>query len=174
MLLKIDQLLPRLYRLCGLLAALCIILIVLLVMVRIGSRITGHYIPGLSEYSGYCLALAGSLGLAYTFGEHGHIRVEMLIESLRRKTRFKFELVILSIASVMAGYVAFYMVKQAYISYLYEDFSTKSDEILLAIPQAPFALGFVMFTVCLVHTLIKAMATGQITYLQHEKMHNSK
>ena len=164
----IDRLLTKMYRVCGLLAACFIVLIVILVMIRIGSRLSGVYIAGLSEYSGYCLALAGSLGLAYTFGEHGHIRVEMLIERLRRTVRFKFEIGVLLVATVFAAYVAYYMIKLAYVSYLYHDISSKSDEMLLAIPQAPFALGFTLFAICLFHTLVRALATRSLGYLEHK------
>ena len=164
----LDRALHRLYRLCGFLAAGFIALIVVLVMIRIGSRLGGFYIPGLSEYSGYCLALAGALGLAYTFGEHGHIRVEMLIEGLRQKSRFRLEILVLGVATAFSGYLAWYTAKLAYVSYLYDDISSKSDEIHLVIPQTPFAVGWSIFTLCLFHTLIRALATKELGYLQHK------
>lgn len=164
----LDTLLNRLYKLCGALAAFFIALIVILVIIRIGSRLSGIYVAGLSEYSGYCLALAGSLGLAYTFGEHGHIRVEMLIERLRKPTRFKFEIFVLSVATVMASFLAYYTIKLAYVSHLYDDISSKSDGMHLVVPQAPFALGFTLFAICLFHTLVRALATKKIGYLEHK------
>lgn len=165
MLKTLDGFLVKLYKFCGILAACFITLIVVLVVIRIGSRLTGIYVPGLSEGAGYCLAIAGSLGLAYTFGEHGHIRVEMLIERLRRKTRFRFEIFVLAVATTFASYIAMYTIKLAYVSYLYDERSSKSDELLLLIPQIPFALGFTVFAVCLFHTLILAIFTKELGYL---------
>tara|TARA_B100000767_G_scaffold274728_1_gene308696 strand:- start:1273 stop:1815 length:543 start_codon:yes stop_codon:yes gene_type:complete len=167
---KFDKFLNRAYQLCGQLAAFFIVLIVVLVLIRIGSRLIGVYVPGLSQLSGYCLALAGSLGLAYTFGEHGHIRVEMLIERLSIGTRFRFEIFVLTVATCFSGFVAFYVIKLAYVSYLFGEHSSKDDQILLVIPQIPFALGFTLFTICLFHNLIRALATKSLGYLEHKGM----
>lgn len=71
-----------LYRYCGYAAALCMILIAVLVSLSIGSRLASVYIPGLTEYSGYAMAAASFLALAYTFHEGAHIRVEILISRL--------------------------------------------------------------------------------------------
>ncbi|WP_112323743.1 TRAP transporter small permease [Oceanibium sediminis] len=167
-LLFLDAALNRLYRICGMLAACFIVAIVGVVMVRILSRLMGFYVPGLAEYAGYCLAIAGALGLAYTFGEHGHIRVEMLIEKLRGKTRFRSEVFVLAFAAAISSYVAWYTIRLAHVSWLYEDHSSKSDEILLVVPQAPFALGFTLFTICLVHTLVRVLLTGELAGLSRK------
>lgn len=168
LLLYIDATLNKLYRLCGVLAACFIVAIVGVVLVRILSRLFGFYVGGLAEYAGYCLAIAGSLGLAYTFGEHGHIRVEMLIEMLRSKVRYRQEVFVLALATAFASYVAWFTVKLAYVSYLYDDHSSKSDEIFLVIPQAPFALGFTLFAICLFHTLVRVLLTGNLGKLEHK------
>jgi TRAP-type C4-dicarboxylate transport system permease small subunit len=165
---SLDKGLTQLYRLCGLMAAGFIVAIVGVVIVRILSRLMGFYVAGLAEYAGYCLAIAGSLGLAYTFGEHGHIRVEMLIESLRTKTRYRMEVFVLCLATAFASFVAFYVGRLAYVSYLYEDHSSKSDEIFLVLPQAPFALGFALFAICLFHTLIRVLISGELGGLEHK------
>jgi TRAP-type C4-dicarboxylate transport system permease small subunit len=167
-LLFVDRALTSLYRLCGMFAALFIVAIVGVVIVRILSRLFGFYVAGLAEYAGYSLAISGALGLAYTFGEHGHIRVEMLIEKLRDRSRFRLEVFVLALAAAFASYVAWFTIKLAYVSWLYDDHSSKSDEIFLAIPQAPFALGFTLFAVCLIHTLVRVLLTGELGGLAHK------
>ena len=167
-LLFLDRFLTRLYRLCGYLAACFILVIVGAVIIRILSRLMGFYVAGLAEYAGYSLAIAGALGLAYTFGEHGHIRVEMLIEKLRNKARFRMEVFVLALAAAFSSYVAWFTIKLAYVSWLYDDHSSKSDEIFLVIPQAPFALGFTLFAICLIHSLIRVLLTRQLGGLAHK------
>lgn len=167
-LLFLDRTLTRFYRLCGMLGACFIVVIVGVVILRILSRLMGFYVPGLAEYAGYSLAIAGSLGLAYTFGERSHIRVELLIETLERKARFRLEVFVLTMACGIASYAAWYTARLAYVSWLYEDHSSKSDAMLLVIPQAPFALGFVLFAVCLIHTLVRVLLTGRLGGLERK------
>lgn len=159
---SIDRNLHRLYRGCGYLAALFIVLIGGLVLVNILSRLAGVFVPGMTEGAGYCMAGAGALGLAYTFGEHGHIRVSMLIENLRGKARFGLELWTLLAATGLACYLAFYLVRMVHVSYLFEDRSDGSDALLIWIPQVPIAFGFAVFALSLLHAVIVAIASGRI------------
>ncbi len=87
-----------------------------LVTLSIASRALGIYVPGLTDYSAYCLASAGTLGMAYTFGERGHIRVEMLVEQLHGRARFRLEVSALFLTTAMALYMAFYLARMTYVS----------------------------------------------------------
>ncbi|MDJ0947864.1 MAG: TRAP transporter small permease subunit [Alphaproteobacteria bacterium] len=158
----LDRALHRLYRGCGYLAAALIVLIAGLVLVNIVSRMAGAFVPGMTEGAGYCMAGAGALGLAYTFGEHGHIRVTMLIERLRGRARFGLELWAIGIAGMLLCYLAYFLLRMVYVSYLFEDRSDGSDELLIWIPQAPMAFGFAVFAVSLVHAIVVALATGRL------------
>ncbi len=158
----LDRKLNRIYDLSGYLAAVAILLIAVLVMINIISRAVGAFVPGLTESAGYCMAAAGSLGMAHTLGQGGHIRVAMLLERLRGKGRFAVELWALLLASGLSVYLAVFLVKMVYVSWLFEDRSDGSDEILIWIPQVPAALGFLLFAICLVHASVKSIATGQV------------
>ncbi len=162
MLAKIDSSLHALYRLCGFVAAAFIVLIACLVLVNIGSRLMGSFVPGMTEGAGYSMAAAGALGLAYTFGEHGHIRVTMLIGRLRGRARFGLEAWALIVAAGLSCYLGYYLLRMVYVSHLYEDRSDGSDELLIWIPQVPMAFGFAVFAVALVHAVISGLAKGDI------------
>jgi TRAP-type C4-dicarboxylate transport system permease small subunit len=159
---QIDHGLHALYRWCGILAAACIVLIGAFVLVNIISRLVGAYVPGMTEGAGYCMAGAGALGLAYTFGEHGHIRVTMLIGRLRGRARFAMELWALLIGAAFSCYVGYYLLRMVYVSYLYGDRSDGSDELLIWIPQVPLAVGFAVFALSLVHAIVVGVAAGRI------------
>ncbi len=158
----LDRTLHRLYRGCGYLAAVFIVLIGGLVLVNISTRLAGVFVPGMTEGAGYCMAGAGALGLAYTFGEHGHIRVSMVIENLKGKARFGLELWTLVAAAGLTCYLAFYLLRMVHVSFLFEDRSDGSDGLLIWIPQAPAAFGFTVFAVSLVHAVIVGIASGRI------------
>jgi TRAP-type C4-dicarboxylate transport system permease small subunit len=151
---SIDRGLYRLYRLCGFLAAIFLVTLGLLVLASIVSRLFGVYLPGVAEYSGYAMAAASFLALAYTFGEGGHIRVELVLSRLAPGPRRVFELWCLGVASAVGVYLAWFMVRLAWTSWRFEERSEGSDAILIWMPQAPVALGAVLFAICLVHALL--------------------
>ena len=159
---RIDRGLHALYRWCGYLAAVFISLIGVLVLVNIVSRLLGAFVPGMTEGAGYCMAAAGALGLAYTFGEHGHIRVSMLIGRLSGRARFGMELGALLMAAAFSCFLGYYLVRMVYVSYLFEDRSDGSDELLIWIPQVPMAFGFAVFGIALVHAVVVGLARRHI------------
>ncbi|WP_299667793.1 TRAP transporter small permease [uncultured Ruegeria sp.] len=155
-------------RLCGALAAAAIIILTGLVVTSVVSRTLGIYVPGLTDYAAYCLASAGAMGMAYTFGQHGHIRVEMIIDQLSSGPRYVLEVLVLALSAAMTTYLAYFLVRMAHTSWLYEDRSDGSDEILIWIPQAPFALGFCLFAFVLVLALIRALIRRDLQGLAAE------
>lgn len=165
----LDKMIHVICRLCGALAAIAIVVLACLVVVSIVSRAMGVYVAGLTDYAAYCLAWAGALGMAYTFGQHGHIRVEMLVDQMRGKTRYWFEVAVLALATAMTVYLAFYLVRMTHTSWVYEDRSDGSDEILIWIPQAPFAAGFCIFGLILTLALIRALVRRDLDGLAASK-----
>ena len=161
MILRVDAALHALYRWCGYLAGVFIVLIGVLVIINIASRMMQAFVPGMTEGAGYCMAAAGALGLAYTFGEHGHIRVTMLVGQLRGRARFGLELAAILTAAALSCYLAWFMVRMVYVSYDFGDRSDGSDELLIWMPQAPMAFGFVVFAVALVHAVLAGWANKQ-------------
>ena len=161
MLAQIDRNLHQLYQFCGWLAAGFVVLIACLVLVNIVSRIFGVFVPGMTEGAGYSMAAAGALGLAYTFGEQGHIRVSMLARHSRGSTRHWLELWVLAVSAGLSCYLAYYLVRMVLVSYDFEDRSDGSDELLIWIPQVPMVVGFVVFAIALVHALVVGWFTGK-------------
>ncbi len=169
----LDQSIKLICRLCGFLAALVLVILAGLVITSICSRAIGVYVPGLTDYAAYCLAWAGALGMTYTFGEHGHIRVEMLVDNLSGKTRYILELAMLVVAAFMVSYLSYFLIKMTLTSYDFQDRSDGSDEILIWIPQTPFALGFTLFAIVLVMAVLRAALRGDLEGLAATKQAES-
>ena len=131
------------------------ILIALLVCLSIGSRIASVYVPGLTEYSGYTMAAASFLALAYTFHEGGHIRVEIIISRLAPKWRRFAELWCLGIATFISVFLAYYMARLAYFSWKFEERSEGADAVLLWKPQLAAVLGAMLLAIAIVHSLVR-------------------
>ena len=154
MLCKIDNYFRILYRLSGYIAAIFLILVAIFILTGIASRIFGFYIRGLAEYSGYCMAAASFLALAYTFGEKGHIRITLFLEKSNKTIRRYLEIWCLSIATFFSGFLSFYFLKMLIISFNFQERSEGADEILIWIPQVPVALGSSIFFICVLHNFI--------------------
>ena len=153
----VERILNAIYRLCGYLASLFIVLIAISVSINIIDRLFGGYTPGTNEFAGYCVGAAGALGLAYTFGQKRHIRMTLLLNRTQGAFRRGIEIISLVIAVGLSCFMSFYLVKMVYVSVILADRSTGTDGILLWIPQAPMALGFLVFSVSLVHTLLNEL-----------------
>ncbi len=160
-------------RLSGLIAALTIVVLAGLVAASIVSRLMGVYVAGLTDYSAYCLAVAAAFGMAYAFGAHGHIRVELLVDQLQGGVRYCLEVGVLAVATAMVAYLAWYLVRMTFVSLDFQDRSDGSDEILIWIPQAPFAVGFTLFAVVLVLALLRAILRRDLKGLAAERIAKS-
>src|SRR5919107_2505925 len=91
----IRTFLDGLYRFAGYLAGLFLIAIFLLMMGLSIGREVGINIPAGDDFASWCMAAMAFLGLAHTFRSGEMIRVGLLIDRLRRRTRRGFETVAL-------------------------------------------------------------------------------
>ena len=154
---KIDNYLRALYKLAGYLAAFFLILVALFILTGIASRIFGFYVRGLTEYSGYSLASASFLALAYTFNENAHIRITLFLEKAKGKLLKFLTIWCLAVSTFFSGFLAFYFIKMWIVSIQLAERSQGADEILLWIPQTGVAIGSIIFFVCITHNFIKLL-----------------
>ena len=155
--LLLDRALRRLYAACAGLAGCAIVLIAVAVVVSIGSRAMGVYIPGMTETAGYGMAAAGALGLAHTAINGGHVRVDLVLSRLSEKPRHRLELVALVGTSIAVCFTAWSLYRLAATSHRFGDLSSNSDGLPLWIPQLPLAVGFIVFAISLLHLLVLAL-----------------
>lgn len=155
---NIEKALNATCRACGYLASLFVVMTLVAVLINIVDRIFGNYTAGTNEFASYCVGAAGALGLAYCFGEGKHIRMTLLLNRTQGVLRKAIEATSLLIAAGLSSFMSFYLVKMVVVSALLDDRSTGSDEILLWIPQAPMALGFLVLSLSLIHALLRELA----------------
>lgn len=153
----LDSALRRVYAGCAVLAGCAIIVIALATIVSIGSRAVGSYVPGTTEIAGYGMAASGALGLAHTAINHGHIRVDLVLSLLRARPRQRMEVFALIATTVAVGFAAFSLIGMVRLSQRYGDISSNSDALPLWLPQLPLAVGFILFTISLLHLTVLAL-----------------
>lgn len=148
------KLLDGLYSTAAWLAGLAMIGILLMVLLTILSRLIGFSAPGTDAYAGYAMAGAGFMALASTFKKGEHIRVTLLLGALKGTPLKVMEVLALSIATLLSGFLAFYSVRLTWQSWDIEDISVGIDATPMWIPQIFMALGTVIFFIALLDDLV--------------------
>lgn len=148
------KLLDGLYSTAAWLAGLAMIGILVMVLLTILSRLIGFSAPGTDAYAGYAMAGAGFMALASTFKKGEHIRVTLLLGALKGTPLKVMEVLALSIATLLSGFLAFYSVRLTWQSWDIEDISVGIDATPMWIPQIFMALGTVIFFIALFDNLV--------------------
>jgi TRAP-type C4-dicarboxylate transport system permease small subunit len=150
--------LDTLYDAAGAVAALFMAGTLAMVVAGIVGRLASHYVPGTDAYAGYCMAGAGFLALAHTLKRGEHIRVSLVLEHVGATAHRWLEAWSLAAATLLAGLFAFYSVRLAYQSWLFNDVSTGNDATPLWIPQLTMAAGTVILAIAFVDELVLELA----------------
>ena len=166
------RLLEGIYSGAAVLAALCMVLLLLAVLVSIVSRQLGFQAPGIDAYAGYLMAGAGFLALAHTLKRGEHIRVTLVLNLLRGRWKKGAELWALSAATLLALLFAFYSCKLAWQSHVFNDISTGNDATPLWLPQIAMALGTVVLAIAFVDELVLEVLGRRIQPQSSEALRN--
>ncbi|WP_323017252.1 TRAP transporter small permease [Castellaniella sp.] len=137
--------LDGLYDASAWLAGLCMVLVLVTVTATILGRLIGFPVGGIDSYAGYAMAGSGFLALASTLKKGEHIRVTLVLGMLQGARRRGLELAALLIATLLAGFLAFYSVRLVWQSWEYQDISTGIDATPMWIPQILMAVGTLVF-----------------------------
>ncbi len=155
----LRRVLDRLYAAGGVIAALFMIAILVIIVLQMAARWTGHVFPGATDYAGYCMAGASFFAFAYALNHGAHIRVSLFLNALGTKRRWG-EIWCFVIGALAATYFARYAVKGTYWSWKLHDVSQGQDAWPIWIPQLSMAAGTVLLAICFWDHLIRLLFTG--------------
>ncbi len=161
--------LDKLYVGAGLLAGTCIVLITLMILLQIVGRWFGIIIPSTEDFSGYLLAAASFLALAYTFRQGGHIRVTLLIHRFSSGLQRKLMIAAMMLFTVMMAYGVYHLSYLVYESWSFHELSQGYIAVPLWIPQVPMALGAILFLIALLDDLVGALQGGTPSFIDLEE-----
>jgi TRAP-type C4-dicarboxylate transport system permease small subunit len=161
--------LDKVYNGAGITAGACIVLITLMVLAQIVGRWFGIIIPSTEDFSGYLLAAASFLALAYTFRHGGHIRVTLLVHQLSSRWQRALLNIALLVFVVVVGYGAYQLGFLVYESWQFQELSQGYIAIPLWIPQLPMALGALLFFVALVDDVIVSFKGRTPSFVEMEQ-----
>lgn len=148
------RLLDALYDGAAWLAALFMVGLLLMVLLSIVSRQLQFHVPGTDAYAGYMMAASGFLALAHTLKRGEHIRVTLVLGMLKGAARRGMEIWALAAAAALALLSAWYSIRLAWHSHVFNDISTGNDATPLWIPQLGMAVGTTILAIAFIDELV--------------------
>lgn len=157
----IRRSLDALYLAAGVLAALCLIAILLLIVVQMVARWTGEVFPGAANYAGYCMAAASFFAFANALNRGAHIRVSILLNAVPKGARRLLEIWCFGIGAATAWYFTYYAYWFTYWSWKFNEVSQAQDASPLWIPQSVMVIGGAILAIALSDHLLHVILKGE-------------
>ena len=138
------------------LSGIFLISLVILVMTEIIGR---HFFDTSTmiadEYSGYIYLSAIFLGLAYTFEQNAHIRINILSEKISKKANRKIDIIAGMISILVLGFILYRTLLFTYDSYDMDMLSEAVSETPLYLTQIVMPVGILLFILSVLSFIIK-------------------
>jgi TRAP-type C4-dicarboxylate transport system permease small subunit len=148
------KLLNQLYSAAEVLAAVCMVGVLLAVLTSILSRQLEFHVSGLDAYAGYFMASAGFLALASTLRHGEHIRVTLVLNALAPAGKRRLDIAALAVGVAIALSLAVFSTKLVIDSYVFNDISTSNDATPLWIPQLGMAVGTILLLIAFIDLIV--------------------
>ena len=152
--------LDRLYAASGALAAVCLALIAVVMLLQAGMREAGLLFRGADDIVSWLCAATAFLALGHTFRRGELVRVGLLIDALPPRARHAVGVVALGIAVVFAGYMNYAVLRFVYESWRFNEVAQGLIQIPIWIPQMSFAVGVAIFFVAVLDEFV-CLVRGQ-------------
>ena len=156
----------------GFIAAICLLVVCqvgLNLLDRLSAQFTGSAIgltiPSYADFTGFFLAAASFLALAYTLRQGGHIRVSLVISHLNPTLRHIAEVWCLVLASSVTIYFTWYTFSLTHESYVYHDLSPGMVAVPIWIPQTAMLIGLAVLSIALIDELICCFVGKKPSYV---------
>ena len=149
-----------LYFAAGVLAALCLIAILLLIVAQMVARWTGEIFPGAANYAGYAMAAASFFAFANALHRGAHIRVSLLLNSVPQRFRRFLEIWCFGIAAAVTWYFTYYAYWFTYWSWKFNEVSQAQDATPMWIPQSVMVIGGAILAIAVTDHLVNVLVYG--------------
>ena len=157
--------LDGLYRVGGVLAALCVLAILVLMVGASVGRLMQWRVSWVNDVVAWLCAAAAFLGMAYSFRNGDFVRVTLLIEAVPAPLRRRLELLSLAVATAAIGYLAWWAARFTLESWEFNDIAGNMVPIPIWIPQMSFVVGALLFLVAVIDELVTVLRGAKPSYV---------
>jgi len=130
-------------------AAFFMVGVLAMVLASVLGRLIGFNLRGSDAYAGYCMAAASFLALAHTLKRGEHIRVNLFLERFHGRLRRPLELWSHAVGTFFCAALAYYSVRLAWQSHVFNDISQGNDATPLWIPEIGMAVGAIVLLIAM-------------------------
>ncbi|MEM1289715.1 MAG: TRAP transporter small permease subunit [Pseudomonadota bacterium] len=157
----VRSVLDRLYVASGVIAALCLIAILLLIIAQMVARWTGEIFPGAANYAGYFMAAASFFAFANALNRGSHIRVSILLNAVPEGARRLLNVWCFGLGALVAWYFTYHAYQFTFWSWKFNEISQAQDATALWIPQSVMVIGGALLAVALTDSFIHLLVKGE-------------
>ncbi|MEN3150198.1 TRAP transporter small permease [Neorhizobium sp. IRAMC:178] len=164
----LRKVLDGLYLFSGYLAGLFLVAIFLIMLGLSAGRPLDVDVPSGDDFASWCMAASAFLGLAHTFRSGEMIRVGLLVERFKGRSRQVIEIAALALGTVAAVYFAWFAYDMTKTSWQFNDLSQGVIAVPLWIPQLGFCGGLIILAIAFVDELLHVLFGGSPRYEKPE------
>ncbi|MDZ4074943.1 MAG: TRAP transporter small permease [Hylemonella sp.] len=157
--------LDGLYALGGVLAALCVLTILVLMIGASVGRMANWRVSWINDVVAWLCAAAAFLGMAYSFRNGDFVRVTLLLESVSPAVRRWLEIASLAVASVAIAYLGWWAARFTYDSWRFNDIAGNMVAIPIWIPQMSFVIGSAILVIAVVDECVTVLRGAKPSYV---------
>ncbi|GAB5437858.1 TRAP transporter small permease [Falsiruegeria mediterranea] len=161
--------LDYIYRLAEILAALCMIAILVLILLQMLARWSSEVFPGAPEYAAYFMAAASFLGFAAALNRGSHIRVSLLLNAVGPGMKRYVDIWCFAVSAAVVWYFCWHARQFVFWSWKFNDVSQAQDKTALWIPQSVMVIGGVILAIALTDHLLHLIFKGEHR-IQHDNV----
>jgi TRAP-type C4-dicarboxylate transport system permease small subunit len=165
----LRRFLDRLYAASGALAAVCLALIAVVMLLQAGMRELGWLLRGADDIVAWLCAGCAFLALGHTFRRGELVRVGLVVERLPPRLRRAAALAALGLTVLFVGYMVYAVLRFVYESWRFAEVAQGLIAIPIWIPQLSFALGAVVLFIAVLDELVVLAQGGKPAYQAAEE-----
>lgn len=148
------------------LAALCVLAILMLMMAASIGRVLEWRVSWVNDVVAWLCAASAFMGMAYSFRNGDFVRVTLLLESLGAGARRRLEVAALLVAAMAIGYLAWWAAAFTWESWMFGDIAGGMVPIPMWIPQLSFVIGALLFLVAVLDECARVLQGRKPTYAE--------
>lgn len=157
--------LDALYALGGLLAALCVLSILVLMIGASIGRSLDWRMGWVNDVVAWLCAAAAFLGMAYSFRNGDFVRVTLVLEMVSPRVRRWLEFASLAVATISIVYLGYWAVRFTLESYEFHDMDGTLIAIPIWIPQMSFVVGALILVVAVLDECVQVLRGQKPSYV---------
>ena len=161
----IRKALDGLYALGGLLAALCVLAILILMIGASVGRSLDWRVGWVNDVVAWLCAAAAFLGMAYSFRNGDFVRVTLVLEIVPARIRRWLEFFALTVATVCILYMGYWAVRFTMESYEFNDMDGTLIAIPIWIPQMSFVMGALILVIAVLDECVQVLRGRKPSYV---------